>query len=824
MDDFVNIIAADASRPIPQIKSLSPEIGFTLADGLILPSPIIILNGTTFMWDVGVPKEGPDGWDGFTEEKLKVFEVVSPRPEILFIGTGLRGLFPPPHVKKYLNGLGIQVDILDSKNAASTYNLLAEEGRRVACALYPASPFNARTGTLRDVRRVHRPAMSRLVLRTSTRLARPTLACTCSAATSLAAPRFSLRAPSTLQPLPSRRQQLSTSATRFSNGGPAAAYDEQVKQGLIQNDEHQRGIVELLQKMYDELEAYEPPEILPVPGPPPPPTFMQKLLGNAPPPLPTIPPIPENVPKGLYLYGSVGCGKSFLMDLFYANLPKKFENSKRRVHFHAFMADVHLRGHRMKMTLTPDADWTVHAAQQLAKEARILCFDEFQVTDIVDAMILKRLMQSLMAYGVVAVMTSNRAPDELYRNGIQRDQFIPCIDLIKDRFKVKCLDSDIDYRKQPRALSKVYFNPINDATNSEINKLFDSLSGDQEPIPNRPLTVWGRDIHVPLSTPHVARFTFAELCGKPLSASDYLTITQQFETVFLTDVPRLGLDTKDMARRLILFIDAAYEAKTKLFIQSDPPVNEIFSDEKPKSVEITPYMRALMDEQGLNMDQVGASSIFTGEEEIFAFARALEDDDSLAELEGGEMDFACRGLGSWVKEEPMSLYDRHVDLKSIIATQASYICALEARVDKLEAPVERTKRSDCQVASKVLRIFHYQILEAANVQSHDDVWRRFPTYVSIRRMAIKGDLYQPFTPEARLRKAYLATSHLESFFATLCLNVIEECDCYYSPYGGAKKEPTYEEFMAFVDDKVERFGWSREMKGELAWRPSFYFQ
>ncbi|ORY90889.1 hypothetical protein BCR35DRAFT_299510 [Leucosporidium creatinivorum] len=145
-DQFVNMISADAARPMVSISSLTPTAGFTLSDGLVVPAPIIILDGTVFLWDVNAPNEQDMSWEGWSEEKLKLFEMVVPRPEILLVGTGPRGLFPPPAFKKHLNNLGIQVDVLDSRNASSTYNLLAEEGRRVAAALYPLTHLSARTG------------------------------------------------------------------------------------------------------------------------------------------------------------------------------------------------------------------------------------------------------------------------------------------------------------------------------------------------------------------------------------------------------------------------------------------------------------------------------------------------------------------------------------------------------------------------------------------------------------------------------------------------------------------------------------------------------
>ncbi|GAA6048025.1 hypothetical protein JCM3770_000154 [Rhodotorula araucariae] len=506
--------------------------------------------------------------------------------------------------------------------------------------------------------------------------ARPPAACSCARP----APRPRVSAPPRLSPAPAPRlshaRTLSSQASRPAGlahrsacgegapavqrrhasaassapvRGPTAAYDEQVAQGLIQNDPHQRSIVALLQTMYDQLDAYTPPPIGPLP-PPIQPSLWDRLMrsrffadmadelhqaNTAVIPLPAPPPA---LPNGLYLFGSVGCGKSFLMDLFYAHLPEKYRRSAneggfgaRRVHFHQFMMDVHKKGHRIKVEGGNEQDWIVMAAREIAGETRVLCFDEFQVTDIADAMILRRLMEALHAHGVVCVMTSNRAPDELYKNGIQREQFVPCIDLIKKSFVVHCLDSDIDYRKRPRELSRVYLDPVNDATRAEFHKLFaascETLTPGEDIVANRLLSVWGRPVRVPVSTSQVAQFAFKDLCGEPHSAADYLEITRTFGTIFLSDVPQLGLETKDQARRFILFVDAAYEARTKLFVLSGPPIAQVFSDERPAGAasngEISAHQRAMMDDLGLSADVVGASSIFTGDEEVFAFARAV---------------------------------------------------------------------------------------------------------------------------------------------------------------------------------------------------------
>ncbi|EGG04455.1 uncharacterized protein MELLADRAFT_49185 [Melampsora larici-populina 98AG31] len=432
---------------------------------------------------------------------------------------------------------------------------------------------------------------------------------------------------------PELLSQLSSSRTP---GGPIDIYSSRVKAGILKEDAYQLTIVAKLQDMYDRLVNYhphpieveKPSSVATTSG------WLSNLFGSKshtvkPPSISDL-----NAPKGLYLHGSVGTGKSMLMDLFYDSLPSLSNPTlpARRIHFHQFMSEVHKRNHALQYRTDgtenhSQTDVLVTIAKEIARECRILCFDEFQVTDIVDAMILKRLFETLIAYGVVCVMTSNRHPDELYKNGIQRVSFLPCIELIKSHFLVTDLNSGTDYRKQPHALSKVYYTPIDQPNRSEFQKLFEALTDDEPVLPNRPLTIWGRTLKVPLSTNEVAWFSFQELCGNPLSASDYLEIVKQFRIVFLTDVPKLTLSQRDMARRLILFLDAAYESKTKLFTLSEVPITQVFSDSAAESTtsdnSISPEMRAAMDDLGLNLTSIGKSSLFSGEEETFAWARAV---------------------------------------------------------------------------------------------------------------------------------------------------------------------------------------------------------
>ncbi|KAG9028879.1 hypothetical protein FRB95_005929 [Tulasnella sp. JGI-2019a] len=427
-------------------------------------------------------------------------------------------------------------------------------------------------------------------------------------------------------------RHASTKAKGPSYPTPMSKYQELIEKGTLRKDDYQEHIIEHIQRLHDQVANYHPPPV------PPPPKVSNKSMfsklfssSSSTSEIPVLVP-PKDQIKGLYLYGTVGTGKTMLMDLFYDTLPPNVNQlglGKRRVHFHAFMIDVHKRIHKLRTSRGWEGveDPIAPVARDLAEEARILCFDEFQVTDIVDAMILRRLLECLLQHGVVSIMTSNRHPEDLYKNGIQRSSFLPCIDLIMDRFKVQDLNSATDYRKIPRALSKVYFDPITDEHRHELDKIFNTLAEDNPIIQNDTISVWGHDLPIPESTANgLARFSFGDLCDKPLGAADYIEITNKYHTIFITDIPKMGLGAKDKARRFITFIDACYESKTKLFVLSEVPIHQIFSDEEPsgnKDRMVTDHMRATMDDLGLSsMADVGSSSIFSGEDEVFAFGRA----------------------------------------------------------------------------------------------------------------------------------------------------------------------------------------------------------
>jgi predicted ATPase len=278
----------------------------------------------------------------------------------------------------------------------------------------------------------------------------------------------------------------------------------------------------------------------------------------------TLPPIDPSLPKGIYMYGDVGSGKTMMMDLFFDTLPPNITH-KTRIHFHAFMQSVHKDLHKMKMAHGNDIDAIPFVAAGIASRASVLCFDEFQCTDVADAMILRRLIESLMAHGTVIVTTSNRHPNDLYKNGIQRESFVPCINLLKKRLTVLNLDSETDYRKIPRPPSGVYHHPLDASAKTHVERWFRFL-GDFENDPPHTAThhVWGRDVVVPRASGKCAWFSFDEIIGRATGAADYLELTRNYEAFIITDVPGMNYRSRDLARRFITLIDAIYESRVSL--------------------------------------------------------------------------------------------------------------------------------------------------------------------------------------------------------------------------------------------------------------------
>ncbi len=262
-------------------------------------------------------------------------------------------------------------------------------------------------------------------------------------------------------------------------------------------------------------------------------------------------------PKGLYLWGGVGRGKSMLMDFFVSHLG---DVPARRVHFHAFMQEIHNAMHEVRKTGVEDAIAPV--AADVAASVRLLAFDEMQITDITDAMIVGRLFEALFADGVVVVTTSNRVPDDLYKNGLNRDLFKPFIALIKERMVVHELTSPTDYRQDRLGGQQVYFTPVNAESRAAMDAVWDDLTGG----PGEPLIlrVKGRDVEIPAFRNGVARAGFHELCGRSLGPGDYLALADTVRVLMIDNIPTLSRSNFNEAKRFVTMIDALYEARVRL--------------------------------------------------------------------------------------------------------------------------------------------------------------------------------------------------------------------------------------------------------------------
>lgn len=436
---------------------------------------------------------------------------------------------------------------------------------------------------------------------------------------------------------------------------PLEEYNLRVESLRLRDDPYQRKIITSLLKLHGNLATYEPPEVvvpsilslkpkIGVAG------MFRSFFGKLTKPSDTIS-TEENVVKGIYLYGDVGCGKTMLMDLFYLTVPSHL--AKKRFHFHQFMQHLHRRSHELKTAYHADLDVVPILAAEIAQEATVLCFDEFQVTDVADAMLLRRFLLLLISpeYGVVLFATSNRAPDDLYLNGIQRVSFIPCIQQIKRQTVVIYLNSPTDYRKIPRPMSLVYYHPKpgvkwTSKTNqkkcvehvAQWYEYFNKDNDNKQPVPNDTLTVWGRKLVVPLSSrPYVAQFTFHELCGSPLAAGDYLLLANAYHSFIVTDIPYLSIDVRDNVRRFITFLDAVYDAQGRLAVTAAAPFKDLFVEpedlakdnyqlykrQHDKGMEETFEDDELVVKHGFDKSVAKKAAMFANDEEKFAFARAL---------------------------------------------------------------------------------------------------------------------------------------------------------------------------------------------------------
>jgi len=296
---------------------------------------------------------------------------------------------------------------------------------------------------------------------------------------------------------------------------------------------------------------------------------------------------PPEVPRGLYLYGGVGRGKSFLMDSFYAVVPLR---RKTRVHFHAFMRDVH---EELK-TLTKEVDPLATVAQRIARRYRLVCFDEFHVSDIADAMILGRLLTALFSAGVVFVMTSNYPPEDLYPGGLKRENFLPTIALLHEWLDVMQVDGGVDYRLRALERVETFHVPAGPVADAAMELAFDAMRTGEDESPQ--LTIEGRPLSARRRAGSAIWFDFAALCDGPRSQRDYLELAQGYAVLFLSGIPVMKADKGDLARRFTWLVDILYDHRVKLVASAEAPAEKLYvegrnAQEFPRTVSRLTEMR-----------------------------------------------------------------------------------------------------------------------------------------------------------------------------------------------------------------------------------------
>lgn len=335
--------------------------------------------------------------------------------------------------------------------------------------------------------------------------------------------------------------------------GPLGLFHARLTAGELAPDPLQERAATRLQQLWAELKTYRPAHSS---------GLLARLgVGKAAP----------RPPKGLYIYGRVGRGKSMLMDAFFSTVANE---KKRRVHFFAFMADIHARIHARR---AEKGDPILPVAQDIAAATVLLCFDEFHVVDIADAMILGRLFAALFAAGVVVVATSNREPDRLYEGGLQRERFLPFIALLKERLDVIELDGPRDYRLARFKGRQVYFTPADAKARQALARAFADLTDNVAPQ-RETLTVLGREVEIPRAAKGVAWFRFDELCARALGPSDYLALIARYHTFIVEGIPRLDIDHRNEAKRFNIFIDALYDAHGNLVCSAEAPPQELYTE------------------------------------------------------------------------------------------------------------------------------------------------------------------------------------------------------------------------------------------------------
>lgn len=331
---------------------------------------------------------------------------------------------------------------------------------------------------------------------------------------------------------------------------PASLYDKAVREGRLHADPSQSRIIDSLNDLF--LQLTQKPQKA---------SLLQRLTG-----------VTKTAPQGLYIYGGVGRGKSMLMDMFYEALP---EHTALRVHFHDFMVMAH---DEMNAARLANADQpAMVAAKTLAQGPKILCFDEMEVRDIADAMIVKRLFDGLFAQGVTVIATSNRHPDALYQNGLHRDRFLPFIASLKERCDIIEIEDGQDWRQRLLGTMPRWYHPADAASLAEMEQLFGKLaSADDKPV-SVTIKVAGRDICFDRVLGNIAFTNFDSLCATPLAARDYVAIADRLTGLFITDIPHLDNDAQNEARRFMWLIDALYDRGRFIVASAESPMNALYS-------------------------------------------------------------------------------------------------------------------------------------------------------------------------------------------------------------------------------------------------------
>ncbi len=343
-------------------------------------------------------------------------------------------------------------------------------------------------------------------------------------------------------------------------GSVLELYEDALKRRGFASDASQHAAVLRLQQLYEEWSEYKRRRR----------TLLHRLVVHPP------------LPRGVYLWGGVGRGKTFLMDSFYRCLPL---DRKRRVHFHHFMRDVHRELDELKGTRNPlDA-----LAARIAKRYRLICFDEVAVSDVADSMILGRLFERTMDRGVVYCMTSNYAPDDLYKGGLKREDFLPVIETIKRRLDVMRVDGGVDYRKIALEHIRAYHAPLDAASERALAETFRQIAEVEEEF--HELDVEGRVIPYRHRAGGVVWFDFKAICGWGRSQNDYIDLAKRFHTVIVSGVPRMGLDRADEARRFTLLVDVLYDDRVKLIVSAEAPAGELLVRDRDPG---NPQLQAMM--------------------------------------------------------------------------------------------------------------------------------------------------------------------------------------------------------------------------------------